>query len=181
MPRAILSVYDKTDLDAFARGMSELGWDLVASGGTARALELAGLKITPVERVTQAPEMLAGRVKTLHPAIHAAILARDSDEDMETLRRHQYAPIDIGGVQPVPVPGNRRPARKSNWRKPSSRSMLAGLRWCEPRPRISRVSRCSPIRPITRRCWRRCKREGRVAETAAAAAGGQGVPADARL
>ncbi len=95
MPRAILSVYDKTDLDAFARGMSELGWDLVASGGTARALELAGLKITPVERVTQAPEMLAGRVKTLHPAIHAAILARDSAEDMETLSRHQYAPIDL--------------------------------------------------------------------------------------
>ncbi|RPJ02623.1 MAG: bifunctional phosphoribosylaminoimidazolecarboxamide formyltransferase/IMP cyclohydrolase PurH [Chloroflexi bacterium] len=95
MPRAILSVYDKTGLEAFARGLAELGWDLVASGGTARALELAGLKITPVERVTQAPEMLAGRVKTLHPAIHAAILARDSAEDMETLNRHQYAPIDI--------------------------------------------------------------------------------------
>jgi phosphoribosylaminoimidazolecarboxamide formyltransferase/IMP cyclohydrolase len=95
MPRAILSVYDKTGLEAFARGLAELGWDLVASGGTARALEVAGLEITPVERVTQAPEMLAGRVKTLHPAIHAAILARDTDEDMETLRRHHYAPIDL--------------------------------------------------------------------------------------
>jgi phosphoribosylaminoimidazolecarboxamide formyltransferase/IMP cyclohydrolase len=95
MPRAILSVYDKTGLEVFARGLAELGWDLVASGGTARALELAGLEITPVERVTQAPEMLAGRVKTLHPAIHAAILARDTDEDMETLRRHNYAPIDM--------------------------------------------------------------------------------------
>ncbi len=95
MPRAILSVYDKTGLEEFARGLTELGWDLVASGGTARALELAGLEITPVERVTQAPEMLAGRVKTLHPAIHAAILARDNHDDMETLRRHNYAPIDI--------------------------------------------------------------------------------------
>jgi phosphoribosylaminoimidazolecarboxamide formyltransferase/IMP cyclohydrolase len=91
----MISVYDKTGLDEFARGLAELGWDLVASGGTARALELAGLTITPVERVTQAPEMLAGRVKTLHPAVHAAILARDSDEDMETLRRYGYAPIDM--------------------------------------------------------------------------------------
>jgi phosphoribosylaminoimidazolecarboxamide formyltransferase/IMP cyclohydrolase len=95
MPRAILSVYDKAGLEEFARELAEAGWDLVASGGTARALELAGLEITPVERVTQAPEMLAGRVKTLHPAIHAAILARDNREDMETLRRHNYAPIDI--------------------------------------------------------------------------------------
>ncbi|NDJ77130.1 MAG: bifunctional phosphoribosylaminoimidazolecarboxamide formyltransferase/IMP cyclohydrolase [Chloroflexi bacterium] len=95
MPRAILSVYDKSGLDEFARGLSELGWDLVASGGTARALELAGLEMTPVERLTQAPAMLAGRVKTLHPAIHAAILARDTSEDMNTLRQHGYAPIDI--------------------------------------------------------------------------------------
>src|SRR5512139_1176144 len=95
MPRAILSVYDKSGLEEFARGLVELGWDLVASGGTARVLELAGLPITPVERVTQAPEMLAGRVKTLHPAIHAAILARDTDEDMEALRRQGYAPIDL--------------------------------------------------------------------------------------
>ncbi|MBI5957362.1 MAG: bifunctional phosphoribosylaminoimidazolecarboxamide formyltransferase/IMP cyclohydrolase [Chloroflexi bacterium] len=95
MPRAILSVFDKTGLEDFARGLSDLGWDLVASGGTARALEMAGIKITPVERVTQAPEMLAGRVKTLHPAIHAAILARDTDEDMDSLRRYGYAPIDM--------------------------------------------------------------------------------------
>jgi phosphoribosylaminoimidazolecarboxamide formyltransferase/IMP cyclohydrolase len=95
MPRAILSVYDKKGLEGFAQGLTELGWDLVASGGTARALEMAGLSITLVERVTQAPEMLAGRVKTLHPAIHAPILARDTDEDMETLRRHNYAPIDM--------------------------------------------------------------------------------------
>lgn len=95
MPRAILSVYNKAGLVDFARGLAELGWDLVASGGTARALEVAGVPITPVERVTQAPEMLAGRVKTLHPAIHAGILARDAAEDMETLRRHHYAPIDL--------------------------------------------------------------------------------------
>ncbi|MCD4684465.1 MAG: bifunctional phosphoribosylaminoimidazolecarboxamide formyltransferase/IMP cyclohydrolase [Anaerolineae bacterium] len=95
MPRAMLSVYDKTGLDSLGQGLSELGWDLVASGGTARALELAGVAITPVEVVTQAPEMLAGRVKTLHPAIHAAILARDSGEDMTTLSQHGYAPVGL--------------------------------------------------------------------------------------
>ena len=95
MPRAILSVYNKIGLDDLARGLTDLGWDLVASGGTARALQVAGLSITPVERVTQAPEMLAGRVKTLHPAIHAAILARDTDEDMDALKRFGYAPVDL--------------------------------------------------------------------------------------
>lgn len=95
MPRAILSVYDKTGLEELAYGLSEMGWDLVASGGTARALEMAGITIVPVERVTQTPEMLAGRVKTLHPAIHGAILARDTEEDMETLHRQGYAPIDM--------------------------------------------------------------------------------------
>lgn len=95
MPRAMLSVYDKTGLNDLAQGLHEMGWDLVASGGTARALEMAGLPVVPVERVTQTPEMLAGRVKTLHPAIHGAILARDTEEDMETLRRQGYAPIDM--------------------------------------------------------------------------------------
>ncbi|MBN1562647.1 MAG: bifunctional phosphoribosylaminoimidazolecarboxamide formyltransferase/IMP cyclohydrolase [Anaerolineae bacterium] len=95
MPRAILSVYDKTGLEELGRGLVDLGWDLVASGGTRRSLEMAGLAVTPVERVTQAPEMLSGRVKTLHPAIHAPILARDTDEDMETLAQFSYAPIDL--------------------------------------------------------------------------------------
>ncbi|MBP8974260.1 MAG: bifunctional phosphoribosylaminoimidazolecarboxamide formyltransferase/IMP cyclohydrolase [Anaerolineae bacterium] len=95
MPRALISVYDKTGLVDFARGLAGLGWDVVASGGTTRALEIAGVPTTPVERVTQAPEMLAGRVKTLHPALHAGILARDTAEDMEVLRRHGYAPIDL--------------------------------------------------------------------------------------
>lgn len=95
MPRAILSVYDKNRLEHLAQGLVDLGWELVASGGTARALEMAGLPIVPVEQVTQAPEMLAGRVKTLHPAVHAAVLARDTAEDRETLRRHGYTAIDL--------------------------------------------------------------------------------------
>lgn len=95
MPRALLSVYDKTGLVDFAAKLVQLGWDLVASGGTERALRAAGLAVTPVEQVTQIPEMLGGRVKTLHPAIHAGILARDRAEDLEDLKRQNYAPINM--------------------------------------------------------------------------------------
>jgi phosphoribosylaminoimidazolecarboxamide formyltransferase / IMP cyclohydrolase len=95
MPRALLSVYDKRDLIRFASTLIELGWDLVASGGTEAALRDAGLPVTPVERLTHLPEMLNGRVKTLHPAIHAGILARDNGQDMEDLARYNYAPISM--------------------------------------------------------------------------------------
>ena len=75
--RALISTYDKTGLDVFARGLAELGWELVASGGTAAYLEgELGLEVERVEALTNSPEMLGGRVKTLHPRIHAAILAR---------------------------------------------------------------------------------------------------------
>ncbi len=95
MPRALLSVYDKTGLVDFASKLVQLGWDLVASGGTERALREAGLPVTPVEQVTQVAELLGGRVKTLHPAIHAGILARDRADDMEDLKRYNYAPINM--------------------------------------------------------------------------------------
>jgi phosphoribosylaminoimidazolecarboxamide formyltransferase/IMP cyclohydrolase len=95
MPRALISVYDKTDLVKFAQTLVDLGWDLVASGGTQKVLQDVGLPVTPVEQVTNSPEMLGGRVKTLHPAIHAGILARDKAEDLDDLSRHGYAPINI--------------------------------------------------------------------------------------
>ena len=72
--RALISTYDKTGLDVFARGLAELGWEIVASGGTAQYLEELGLTVAPVESLTDFPEMLGGRVKTLHPRIHAGIL-----------------------------------------------------------------------------------------------------------
>ena len=74
--RALISVYDKAGIADFARGLSHLGFELVSSGGTARALEEAGLTVTRVEDLTGFPEMLEGRVKTLHPRVHAGILAR---------------------------------------------------------------------------------------------------------
>ena len=95
MPRALLSVSDKTGLPDFARGLATLGWTLVASGGSARALRDAGLPVTEVAEVTGAPEMLGGRVKTLHPAIHGGILARDSESDRAELAKHGIQPIDL--------------------------------------------------------------------------------------
>ena len=74
--RALISVFDKTGLDDFARDLHELGVELVASGGTATFIAELGLPVTRVDELTEMPEMLSGRVKTLHPAIHAAILAR---------------------------------------------------------------------------------------------------------
>ena len=91
--RALISVYDKAGLEDFARGLAELGCELVASGGTAARLEELGLDVQRVEDVTKAPEMLGGRVKTLHPRIHAGILARrDRDDDVATLDEHDISP-----------------------------------------------------------------------------------------
>src|SRR4051794_13772528 len=94
--RALLSVYDKTGLVEFARGLSELGWELVSSGGTSAALSAAGIPVTPVEEVTGSPEMLGRRVKTLHPAIHGGILAdRDRPEHLADLVAQNIAAIGL--------------------------------------------------------------------------------------
>jgi phosphoribosylaminoimidazolecarboxamide formyltransferase/IMP cyclohydrolase len=94
--RALLSVYDKTGLVELGRGLSELSVELVASGGTATALVEAGLSVTQVDALTGSPEMLGGRVKTLHPKIHGGILARRHlDEDRRELEAQAIAPIDL--------------------------------------------------------------------------------------
>lgn len=95
MSRALLSVSDKSGIVAFAQSLVALGWDLVASGGTQRALQEAGLPVTLVEQLTGQTEMLGGRVKTLHPAIHSGILARDAEGDLDELARFGYAPISM--------------------------------------------------------------------------------------
>jgi len=94
--RALLSVHDKSGLPELARGLTELGWELIASGGTARALADAGIPHSEVERVTAAPEMLGGRVKTLHPKIHGGILAdRSKPEHLADLAAQGIEPIDL--------------------------------------------------------------------------------------
>ena len=101
--RALLGVSDKTGLADLARGLHERGVELVATGNTARAIAEAGIPVRQVSEVTGAPEMLDGRVKTLHPAIHAGILARrDLPEHMRALEAHGYAPIDLVVVNLYP-------------------------------------------------------------------------------
>lgn len=103
MPRALLSVSDKTGLVEFARTLLERGWTLLSTGGTARALHQAGLPVMEVAEVTNHPEMMDGRVKTLHPAIHAGLLARRANEgDVEQMRAQGYAPIDLVAVNLYP-------------------------------------------------------------------------------
>jgi phosphoribosylaminoimidazolecarboxamide formyltransferase / IMP cyclohydrolase len=94
--RALLSTFDKEGLAEFARGLAELGVELVASGGTADHLEEHGIEATRVEELTEIPELLGGRVKTLHPRIHAAILARrDHPDDLAALDEHDIRPFDL--------------------------------------------------------------------------------------
>ena len=101
--RALLSVSDKTGLVAFARGLAALGIALVSTGGTARTLADAGLEITEIAAYTGFPEMLDGRVKTLHPKVHAGILGRrDSPEHAATLAAHGIPPIDLVVVNLYP-------------------------------------------------------------------------------
>ncbi len=99
---ALISVYDKTGLTDFARALHQRGWRLIASGGTARAIEAAGVPVTPVSDVTGEPEMFDGRVKTLHPAIHAGILARDTEADRAALAARGWPQIDLVVVNLYP-------------------------------------------------------------------------------
>ena len=101
--RALLSVSDKQGLVPFARALADLGWELVSTGGTARALADAGLPVTNVSDVTGFPEMMDGRVKTLHPRVHAGILARrQRPDDLAALAAHDITPIDLVVVNLYP-------------------------------------------------------------------------------
>jgi phosphoribosylaminoimidazolecarboxamide formyltransferase/IMP cyclohydrolase len=101
--RALLSVSDKAGIVDFARGLAGLGFELVSTGGTAKALREAGLAVRDVSEITGHPEMMEGRVKTLHPAVHAGLLARrERAEDMRALAAQGYLPIDLVCVNLYP-------------------------------------------------------------------------------
>jgi phosphoribosylaminoimidazolecarboxamide formyltransferase / IMP cyclohydrolase len=96
LPRAILSVSDKTGLAGFARGLQRLGYELFATGSTLKSIQDAALDARPVTELTGFPEMMDGRIKTLHPGVHAGILARrDLPEHMESLQRLGLLEIDL--------------------------------------------------------------------------------------
>ena len=103
MPRALLSVSDKTGVIDLARGLAARGFELVSTGGTARTLTDAGLDVIGVSSVTGFPEMLDGRVKTLHPALHGGILARrDRPDDLAALEAHGVGLVDVVVVNLYP-------------------------------------------------------------------------------
>jgi phosphoribosylaminoimidazolecarboxamide formyltransferase/IMP cyclohydrolase len=94
--RALLSVHDKTGVVDFAKGLTDLGVEILSTGGTAKLLRESGVPVVDVAQVTGFPEMLDGRVKTLHPKIHGGILAkRDTPAHMQALEAHAIAPIDL--------------------------------------------------------------------------------------
>lgn len=95
MPVALISVSDKSGLVVFAQRLAEAGWKLLASGGTAKALSAAGIVVTEVATYTGSPEILGGRVKTLHPAVHGGILSRGTEADRAELAAHGWSEIDL--------------------------------------------------------------------------------------
>src|SRR2546426_4100276 len=101
--RALVSVFDKRGVVDFARALSELGVEVISTGGTAAELAASGIDSRPIEEYTGFPEILDGRVKTLHPAIYAGLLAvRSSEAHRETLVEHGIAPIDLVCVNLYP-------------------------------------------------------------------------------
>jgi phosphoribosylaminoimidazolecarboxamide formyltransferase / IMP cyclohydrolase len=103
MPRALLSVSDKTGIVDLGRGLAARGFELVSTGGTAKTLAAAGLPVTSVSDITGFPEMLDGRVKTLHPALHGGILARrDRPDDLAAIARHNIGLVDVVVVNLYP-------------------------------------------------------------------------------
>lgn len=102
MPKAVLSVHDKTGLLEFAKALTTLGWELLASGGTAKLLRENDLRVTEVADYTKSPEILGGRVKTLHPAIHGGLLARPTETDHQQLLDLGWDYIDLVVVNLYP-------------------------------------------------------------------------------
>lgn len=96
MPRALISVYDKSGIVEFAKGLKELGWEIISTGGTSRLLKENDIEVMDVSDITEFPECFDGRVKSLHPMIHGGLLAvRDNEEHVKTMNELKIEPIDI--------------------------------------------------------------------------------------
>ena len=101
--RALLSVSDKTGIQGLAEGLVQMGWEILSTGGTSKILRSASIAVTDVSEITKHDEIMEGRVKTLHPAVLAGILARrESDEDLDTLADYGYGTIDLVAVNLYP-------------------------------------------------------------------------------
>jgi len=103
MPRALISVSDKRGVVAFAQGLVRLGYEIISTGGTSAALKGAGVPVIPIDQVTGFPEILDGRVKTLHPKVHGGLLfRRDLPTQVEEAKKHDIVPIDLVAVNLYP-------------------------------------------------------------------------------
>lgn len=101
--RALISVFDKTGVEEFARELQNLNFEIVSTGGTLKKLREAGLKVTAAESLTGFPEMLGGRVKTLHPVIHGGLLARQDDAaHLKELEEQNIKPFSLVAVNLYP-------------------------------------------------------------------------------
>src|SRR5258708_19208457 len=101
--RALISVSDKTGIVDFARDLQRFGVEIISTGGTAKSLRDAGVNVRDVSAVTGFPEMMDGRIKTLHPRIHGGLLAlRDNPEHVAAMNEHDIKPIDMGVVNLYP-------------------------------------------------------------------------------
>ena len=159
--QALLSVSDKTGLVAFAQGLARLGVKLLSTGGTAKALAEAGLPVTEIGAYTGFPEMLDGRVKTLHPKVHAGILARrDVRAHALALETARHSSHRSGGRQPLPVSGDGGEGRAARWTTRSRTSTSAVLRSCAPRRRTGSTWAWWSIPRTTARCWRSSRQPG---------------------
>ena len=146
--RALISVFNKDGIVELAAYLAGSGWEILSTGGTARYLEEHHIPVTDVSSVTGFPECLDGRVKTLHPAIHAGLLARrDLAAHMETLERQGIGLIDLVCVNLYPFFEKAVPPCR--WKKPWSLSTSGDRRCCVPRQKISGTSSSLRTAPIT--------------------------------
>src|SRR5436309_12869249 len=109
--RALISVSDKAGIVDFARKLKAFGVEIISTGGTAKTLREAGIEVRDVSDVTGFPEMMDGRIKTLHPKIHGALLAlRDNDDHLAAMKQHEIEPIDMVVINLYPFKETMRRA-----------------------------------------------------------------------
>ncbi|MEI9973318.1 MAG: hypothetical protein WDO73_15515 [Ignavibacteriota bacterium] len=127
--RVLISVTDKTGILDFARALADSGAELISTGGTARMIREAGIPVQDVSDVTGFPEMLDGRVKTLHPKIHGGILAiRENSEHVRAIAEHGITPIDMVVINLYRLRRRPPPKPMRAWKISSRTSILAVLR-----------------------------------------------------
>jgi phosphoribosylaminoimidazolecarboxamide formyltransferase/IMP cyclohydrolase len=149
--RALISVYDKTGLGELAKGLHDVGVDIISTGSTAKTIAGKGIPVIPVEEITGFPEVLNGRVKTLHPHVHAGLLADQRKmEHVAALEELGIAPFELVVVNLYPFTETVDSAPAST--SASSRSTSVGRRWCAPPRRTIPAWRWSSTRSGTTAC-----------------------------